>query len=602
MQRTVLRRGGLAILIFLAIGVAGLFGQVANGGFETNIPPNTFASWTVADQAAGSGSLCVQTGTGSPLNAFAVPAPTEGSFAAMTDQGGPGSHILYQNIAVPATGGTLTFDIFIQSFAAFANPSPETLDFNVFPNQHTRVDIMTTASAVDDVGAGVLQNVFMTKPGDPLTSGYNKITVPLAPFAGQTVRLRFAEVDNQLFFNVGIDNVQLSAGTCTLFGTDGSGGHLLRVDPATGVGTVVGAMGAGTVPSLAVDPTTFVMYAGQGAGAPNVYTVNTATGAAKLVGNSLLGFAAIGAMDFRADGTLFAAVNIAGDGGTGSDHLATISKVTGAATVIGPFGTCTGVVVPSVRGGLCTIDGMEAIAFEAAGKLWGAVSVRGAAGVPGLYTINTVTGAATFVAPILDSSSNPPSGGIVSLQFDCDGTLFGGTARAVSPATDGGKLVKINPVTGLFSFVGAVSATGGPSLAALAFECICPSNQCALTQGFWKNHPDAWPVTSLTLGCQTYTEAELLTILNTSVGSGKGADASLILAHQLIAAKLNIANGADPAPISATIADADALLCTFTGKLPYQVKPSSPVGKQMVADASALDQYNNGLLTPSCTP
>lgn len=32
----------------------------------------------------------------------------------------------------------------------------------------------------------------------------------------------------------------------------------------------------------------------------------------------------IGGMDFRSDGTLFAAVNIAGDGGTGSDHLAII--------------------------------------------------------------------------------------------------------------------------------------------------------------------------------------------------------------------------------------------------------------------------------------
>jgi hypothetical protein len=221
MQRVVLRRSGLAILIFLAIGVAELFAQVANGGFESNGGAGTtiFTSWTVADQPGGTGSWYVQTGTASPLNAFLVAAPTEGSFAAMTDQPGPGSHILYQNIAVPATGGTLTFDIFIQTFAPFANPSPETLDFTVSPNQHARVDIMTTASAVTDVGAGVLQNVFLTNPGDPLTSGYNTISVPLAPFAGQTVRLRFAEVDNQLFFNAGIDNVQLSA--CMFAGTPG---------------------------------------------------------------------------------------------------------------------------------------------------------------------------------------------------------------------------------------------------------------------------------------------------------------------------------------------------------------------------------------------
>lgn len=119
-----------------------------------------------------------------------------------------------------------------------------------------------------------------------------------------------------------------------------------------------------------------------------------------------------------------------------------------------------------------------------------------------------------------------------------------------------------------------------------------------LSQGFWKTHSEAWPVSSLTLGSQSYTQAELLAILNTPV---KG-DASLILANQLIAAKLNIANGSDPAPISVTITHADSLLSGFTGKLPYKVKTSSTTGQAMVNDASVLDSYNNGQLTPNCTP
>ena len=126
--------------------------------------------------------------------------------------------------------------------------------------------------------------------------------------------------------------------------------------------------------------------------------------------------------------------------------------------------------------------------------------------------------------------------------------------------------------------------------------------RCTLRQGFWKNHPEAWPVTALTLGCETYTQAELVTILTTPTGAGKGADASLILAKQLIAAKLNIANGSDATPISETISAADALLCTFGGKLPYGVKPSSEAGRQMTALAATLDQYNSGLLTPDCAP
>jgi hypothetical protein len=38
---------------------------------------------------------------------------------------------------------------------------------------------------------------------------------------------------------------------------------------------------------------------------------------------------------------------------------------------------------------------------------------------------------------------------------------------------------------------------------------------CPLTQGFWKTHPNVWPTTILTLGSASYTQAELLTILNT---------------------------------------------------------------------------------------
>jgi hypothetical protein len=106
-------------------------------------------------------------------------------------------------------------------------------------------------------------------------------------------------------------------------------------------------------------------------------------------------------------------------------------------------------------------------------------------------------------------------------------------------------------------------------------------------------------VTSLTLGSQTYTQAQLLTVLTTPVRG----DASLILADQLIAAKLNIAHGSDPAPVSPTIAHADSLLSQFgTNRLPYNVPSSSAIGRQMVNDANVLDRYNNRDLTPNCTP
>ena len=86
--------------------------------------------------------------------------------------------------------------------------------------------------------------------------------------------------------------------------------------------------------------------------------------------------------------------------------------------------------------------------------------------------------------------------------------------------------------------------------------CAEPPNGCLAprTPGYWKTHPGAWPVSSLTLGGQSYSMLELMILL----WSPPKGDASIILAHHLIAAKLNLAAGTDPTPVSDTIASADA--------------------------------------------
>jgi hypothetical protein len=118
--------------------------------------------------------------------------------------------------------------------------------------------------------------------------------------------------------------------------------------------------------------------------------------------------------------------------------------------------------------------------------------------------------------------------------------------------------------------------------------------ECVFGFGYWKNHPEAWPVTELQLGNVTYTQEELLSIMHEPV-RGNGL---ISLAHHLITAKLNVANGADPSCIQQTIADADALI----GDL---VVP--PVGDGYLAprDVNALkdtlEAYNEGqLCAPSC--
>jgi hypothetical protein len=110
---------------------------------------------------------------------------------------------------------------------------------------------------------------------------------------------------------------------------------------------------------------------------------------------------------------------------------------------------------------------------------------------------------------------------------------------------------------------------------------------CTYTQGYWKNHPEAWPVTNLTLGTVNYNQAQLLQIFNEPAG-GNGL---LILAHQLIATKLNVAGGADPSPVAANIASADAQIGSLVVP-PIGAGFLSPASVNV--DATALDNYNNG--------
>ena len=118
---------------------------------------------------------------------------------------------------------------------------------------------------------------------------------------------------------------------------------------------------------------------------------------------------------------------------------------------------------------------------------------------------------------------------------------------------------------------------------------------CRFTVGYWKNHPSAWPTFCLPmlLGTNSYTEAQLISILNTpsSTGPCGTANGLLILVHQLIAAKLNSCLASPPPSISAAIVTADGMIGNLvpppfgTGCLP----PPSVSGL-----ATELDDFNNG--------
>ena len=107
-----------------------------------------------------------------------------------------------------------------------------------------------------------------------------------------------------------------------------------------------------------------------------------------------------------------------------------------------------------------------------------------------------------------------------------------------------------------------------------------------LTPGYWKNHPDAWPIESVTIGGITYTKAEAIELLDSNA-----KDATYKLASHLIAAKLNVANGVSASTfVLDAIEDADAFLSTH----PLGSDPRGADRDYALGLKDILDNFNNG--------
>jgi len=158
--------------------------------------------------------------------------------------------------------------------------------------------------------------------------------------------------------------------------------------------------------------------------------------------------------------------------------------------------------------------------------------------------------------------------------------------------------VELDPtIQYVFRTYGLGDADGETSYYTSTLQCQTnghpPDRSCILSQGYWKNHPNAWPVQSLTLGTVSYTKTQLLSILN-KPANGNGL---IILAHQLIAAKLNVANGGDATPIAGHLANADAMI---GGLVVPPVGTGSLTPSSVDATNKALDAYNNGKTDAAC--
>ena len=200
-----------------------------------------------------------------------------------------------------------------------------------------------------------------------------------------------------------------------------------------------------------------------------------------------------------------------------------------------------------------------------------------------LATIQFSSGSPLFTMEYLVTVTDADGTEVTSVGETLPIECWGGTCDFVftgvfEPALEGGPFT----VAGTFTIV---DAWGTPST---SFETTVtcgepPSGWCPRTPGYWKNHPENWPVATLTVGGVELSQAEALDIFDAPVRG----DATVILAKHLMAAMLNMAMGAEDM-VGDTIGDANAFLMDH----PVFSRPSGATKQEALGDKDILANWN----------
>jgi hypothetical protein len=228
----------------------------------------------------------------------------------------------------------------------------------------------------------------------------------------------------------------------------------------------------------------------------------------------------------------------------------------------------------------------------------------------GTDRINTATATLNEIAfeATADVTFGDPSTEIdecIAVSDDRFGPL--GTACASTSPTTFSYPLYVGPydTCGTYQFVNTASFvtndTGTTGSDSWTVNVNLPCGGCTLTQGYWKTHSEYGPApydetwALLPNGADTPffgTGSSYYQILWTAP---KGGNPYLILAHQYIAAELNVLNGASiPAEVLDAWTEAGGLLAAYDGSIPKR----SPDGRLALRLAELLDDYNNGLIGP----
>ena len=145
-----------------------------------------------------------------------------------------------------------------------------------------------------------------------------------------------------------------------------------------------------------------------------------------------------------------------------------------------------------------------------------------------------------------------------------------------------------------FADCGEVQIADGKAVVNLDMECDeAPVGTGVSGIGYWKNHPEAWPVQSISLGGVTYSKAQAIQTMRMP----ERGDMTRNVFRHLLAAKLNVLSGNDAECILDAILYADSWLAR--NPMGSNVRINSRGSRDIMGVLVRLGAYNGGLL---CAP